>query len=235
MKPLAYIASCLLMISSSALVAAEFQNLDFEEADPAMLEIDQGDWGTSGPADTRLPRWTFWLGNVQQTVIGLNRATVDGLSTSLHDKRAFGPAFNLYPPPPFKGSFGFIFKSQIKTPDHSPSLRQTGTIPKTAKMIRVRVFGDQIKISLNGQAIDLSYQLIIGASAGRPYLPITYAFGDISTFAGKTVTLKIEPDTENAVRTFAGIDNVEFTDEIIVSSNVILIDEGDPIVLRRLK
>ncbi len=235
MKALTYISSFLLMLAAASLVAAEFQNLDFEAADSAILDQDQGDFGTSGSVEARLPNWSFWLGEVKQTLVGLNRATVDGLSTSLHDRRPFGPAFNRYPSPPFNGSFGFIFKSQIETVDQLPSLRQTGLVPKTTKMIRIRVFGDQIKLSLNGQAIDLSYQLIFGGSTRPPFLPLTYAFGDISAFAGKQVTLQIEPDRENAVRRFTGIDDIEFTDETIARSDVILIDEGDPIVLRRLK
>lgn len=223
------------MILATSLQAAGFANLDFEEADPSLLETDQGMFGTTGSTESRIPHWSFWIGNIQQFTIGNNSATIGALQTSLHDRRSFGPDFNRYPPPPFEGSFGFIFNSQVSSNDFLPSLQQSGTIPTESKMIQILVFGDPIKVYLNGQLIPLTYQLNKEIEPTPPYLPLTIAYGDISNFAGKQATLRIEPDSNNAVRTFSGIDKVQFTNELLVFSDSVLVDEGDPIVLRRLK
>ena len=102
-------------------------------------------------------------------------------------------------------------------------------------MIQIRVFGDPIKVYLNNQPIPLTYQLDASTKTKSPYLPMTIAYGNIASFAGKEVTLRIEPDTANAVRTFAGIDSIQFGNEELVFSDSVAPDEGDPIVLRRLK
>ncbi len=235
MNHLPRLLSVFLVCTISQISAAEFANLDFEQADPQLLEQDPGPFGTSGPTLTRLPHWTFWIGEEQQATVGFNRATVDGPSTSLHDLRAYGPAFNLYPSPPFQGSFGFIFRSQAASPDVLPSLRQTATIPKDAKTITIHVFGDPIRVFINDQPIPISYQLIQGGKPTPPYLPMTLAFGDISAHAGKKASLRIEPDAANSTRTFTGIDLIAFSSDVIVKPDIVLIDEGDPIVLRRLK
>ena len=235
MNRLVYLLTILITAVAPRVSAAEFSNLDFEEADPALREKDQGPFGTSGPTLSRIPHWTFWIGNKQQATVGFNLATVDGPSTSLHDRRTFGPEFNRYPSPPFQGSFGFIFKSQAASADEVPSLKQSATIPPQSRTITIHVFGDPIRVFINDQPIALSYQLIQGSPSTPPYLPMTLAFGDVSAFAGKPVSLRIAPDTENSSRTFTGIDQIAFTKNVMIKSDQVLVDEGDPIVLLRLK
>ncbi len=231
------IALVLWLTSAGFAVAAEFANLDFESAPLALATEPQGDFGTTGTVAERLPAWSFWLGQEPQTLVGHNQATVDGIRTSLHDQRPFGPPFLRYPSPPYDGNFGFLFQSQIQDPALHPSLRQTGTLPAGTQTIQIRVFGDPIRVYLNQVEIPLKYMLTSDPQSAGPYLPITYAIGEIDpAFVGKEIELRIEPDTENAIRTFSGIDNIRFLSESIVVAEVILEEnEEDPIVLRRLK
>lgn len=224
--------SLTLLCASAA--AAEFSNLDFEQANPNLSKQDQGPFGSDGLAADLIPHWSFWLGTERQSLIGHNRSTIDSPLSCLHDGRPFGVKFNRFPAPPFEGIFGFMLKSQIRDTKRLPSLRQEGTLPLGVQSIRIRVFGDPIKLFLNDQPIVLHYELI-ATKAILPYHPISMAYGDISGFGGKRVLLKIEPDAENAIRTFSGIDNIEFLHEPILLPDESIPLEDDPILLRLLK
>lgn len=215
-------------------LGATFKNLDFEMADPALLDQAQGSFGTIGSVTSRIPGWTFWLGKAQQSVVGLNRSTVGSPLTALHDRRPFGPSFNRFPAPPISGNFGFLLKTQISNLQKLPSLRQAGTVPSGTKSIQLRVFGDPIKIFIDDIAIPLGYQLVEAPDAPKSFRPVTIAYANIGSFSGKHIRLRIEPDTTKSVRTFAGIDDISFSPEAI-SNNTVSADQNDSITLRRLK
>ena len=226
----------LVMLTALAPMAfgAAFDNLDFEKADPALLEQDHGSFGTIGPVESRIPGWSFWLGTAKQSVVGLNRSTVGGPLTSLHDRRSFGASFNRFPGPPVTGNFGFLLKTQIPDLQKLPSLRQSGIIPSGSLSIQLTVFGDSVKVFINDVNIPLKYQLVDIPDTPKPFQPITIASGNIASFANKEVRLRIEPDTTRSVRTFAGIDDIKFSKDTM-DETAIAADQTDPIILRRLK
>ena len=185
--------------------------------------------------ETLLTNWTFSLGHETQSQVGFNLLSLDQILSSLHDRRPFGPRFNPFPSPPIQGDFGFIFRTQITDPSKLPSLAQKGTLPLEIRMIRIRVFGDPVKLLLNGTSIPMRYDLLPLPKEQSPYLPLTLAYANVSAFAGKEVTLRFEPDWKHAIRRFSGIDQIEFLNETLVMSESRGLDEENPIILRRLK
>jgi hypothetical protein len=152
-----------------------FQDLNFAAGTLVYNPVGQYNQIEAGPA---LPGWTASIGGVDQSTILYDVFSGSSASIALYD-----------PTTPFAG--GNYTLALIGGAGYTAALQQTGTIPASANSIQIV----SETYPLNNPIINSSAGLIIN---GQPVslLPIsvqnnglTYA-GDVSQYAGKTVTIE---------------------------------------------
>jgi hypothetical protein len=200
---------CALVAAAQALVAAPFQNLGFDGADtnhPVQIVSDGVHTNALGSAGDYIPGWQV-SPLLPQGLVGLDQfpETGFGYATLFTDQGDF---------PPVEGRFSLDI---VAGPSPPWTLTQTGDIPPDARTVNFLSYDAHFALTLDGVTVPLFYlpHLLVPTPRGLPpgySREINDVYGDISAFAGKTVTLKLTTliDTNSALEPDAGLDSIQF-------------------------
>jgi hypothetical protein len=208
MKRLALVA--ILFGATGVTEAAPFQNLGFDDADTnKVVEVITGPVPyVLGRAQDFLPGWQRsppppqeWVGIDQFPEFQIGY----GYATLFADHGEY---------PPVEGRFSLDLFADGGSPW---TLSQTGDIPLEARTVNFLGYNAHFALSLNNIDIPLVYvpHLLVLTPLGLPpgySKEINDVYGDISAFAGKTVTLKLTTliDPNSALEPDAGLDSIRF-------------------------
>jgi hypothetical protein len=191
--------------------AAEFRNLGFDEANTNNLVNVTGnpsDRILFGPATEMLPGWTIYSGtntDIRVAPVGFN--AVLG-----------GPGYVTLLTPSFTGlavTNGYSLFLQPATPnppqERPYNLVQSGDIPLGARSVRFINYGDRIDLSINNTPVGLSYDAR-GSLPNFSDVPLAFAMGDVTQFAGQNVDLRFTTSGSGPLRQY-GLDMISFSPE----------------------
>lgn len=207
MKKLSFACICSIVCSSLRLCAQPaFQNLDFESAHVPDLPPETYEYV---PFSDALPGWTGYFGTNPATTALQNTLTLGLYSVSI-----LGPDFT------FPGGGVQILDGQYsamiqagENPPNPPvptSIAQTGLVPFGSHSIQMSVWGN-LPSDINGLSVTLGGQpisLLVVAESLHNYT----VYGDVSSFAGQTLELRItaSPLPTDSNTTFE-LDDISFS------------------------
>ena len=198
---------CALVGGAQALVAAPFQNLGFDGANtnnPVEIMTNAVPPFAIGTLADLLPGWQI---SPQYPGLGVDETDVPGYGygTLVTERGDF---------PPVEGRFSLDI---VAGPSPPWTLSQTGDIPSDARTVNFLSYDAHFALTLDGVTVPLLYlpHLLIPTPRSLPpgySREINDVYGDITAFAGKTVTMALTclVDTNSALEPDAGLDSIRF-------------------------
>jgi hypothetical protein len=193
--------ACLAGLLISGGFAAEFQNLNFDEANTNNV-ID----GFLGSREDLLPGWRLFSGRREVTQGRLNLLPIGYDLAILYD-RVRGPDAGAF----VEGRFSLTLipgREEQGNVEIPYTLLQTGQVPEEARSIHFLSFFGPVEMSINGSRQHLFYN-----SSGLPP-GVVKASADLSLFSGETVELQFRTSS-TAGATGYGLESIVFSPEII--------------------
>jgi hypothetical protein len=204
-------AACL--FGAPTLIAADFQNLDFEQAlvRPAPPNYVPFDAANPISASAAIPHWTAQEDSSFLTALWGAPVALDETSVAL-----VGPGYN-----PLEGSYSINLYAMADAPDgyfKTASISQIGDVPDDARSIQLLVRGlgyiqATPEVTLNGTPISL-----IPQSAGSTAMTLA---GDVTAFAGTTATLTIKAEATPGAPGIHDFENFFYLDSIAFSAEIV--------------
>lgn len=186
-----------------------FGNLDFESVVPPLPPSGSYQFSITNA----LPRWTGYIGGVQQATVWYNTITLGDASIGLTGTNS-GMGVN-----PFQGNYfvslegGYMPGSETSGVRTAASILQVGTIPGTASSIRFYASNPNITVGFSGQDIPV---VLLGSTASYNIYG-----GDVSIFRGQTGPLRFSslvPTTTPTILVF--LDAISFSNQPVPEPSI---------------
>ena len=163
---------------TSLLLAQDFRNLDFEDANVPDLPVNQSGWASVTDA---LPSWTAYIGTNIQTSVAHNGVTLGNANVGVLGPDYLSPAFG----PEIRALEG-LYTAVLQdggTPNQGAqpaSIAQTGLIPSWAKSVQF-----EGTLQLGGPTFKDNLAVMVGGQ-NEAIVPLGNNFYtcDVSAFAG---------------------------------------------------
>ncbi len=207
--------SIILLICSSCAwggLGAPFEDLGFDEANTNNLVTGGPGLGTGTIGDL-LPGWRLQLATGPYTDLLWVNLEASGLGlASLYNRNnnALGFPQTHFP---VSGIYSFAMYPSYGINGGGPYtpfiLSQKGDVPANAQTLHFTIYGSPFEVRANDSLLSVSYTQ--GPPTTDPNTRMSEAVGDISAFAGQTVTLKFTTlDTDGFTTFVNGLDSIYF-------------------------
>lgn len=213
-KPIA-ISSVVLLAALSAR-AQGFQNLNFEQANPA-VDLSGPFYPENVTAASALPGWTAYYDNIQQSDIYQNVVSSGAVTVSI-----FGPNYpasgSIYGVGIIDGNYTAMLESGSfpnTLGQVSASIAQTGRIPPSTESLQFKMWSSLGPWSVTFKGVTLD-PIVIGGGNGY----VLYG-ADVSSFSGQTGSLEFNAfPPPNLGATYIGLDDITFSTQAIPEPTV---------------
>jgi hypothetical protein len=211
------ILSLILMLEASSMYAQQaFKNLNFEQANPA---IDPG--GEFYPYDvtaaSALPKWTVYLGTVQQADVLQNTYAINQASVDI-----FGPNYPAAGPGPgvIDGNYSVMLQAgnyPDSPTDVGASIAQAGLVPSTAQSLEFKAYpgtpSTEFSVSLNGNNLT---PVVLGSGVNYTL----YGVG-VSSYAGTVQELEFTSLFTDGRTSEFGLDDIVFSPNAVPEPDMV--------------
>lgn len=220
-----------IVLLSVVSVHAQFQDLNFERADP-VIDPTGPVYPYDVTAMSALPGWTVYLGNVQQADVLQNLSTLNQASVDI-----FGPSYPAAGPDGpgvIDGDYSVLLQAgnyPNSPQDVNASIVEGGLIPASAQSLQFEAYlgtpSTEFSVSINGNILT---PVVIGTGANY-----TLYGADISSYAGTIAGLEFSALFTDGRTSEFGLDDISFSPNAVPEPGVVALTAFSGILLSAQK
>jgi hypothetical protein len=197
----------------------QFQDLDFEQANP-VIDLRSPFYPNGVTASSALPGWTAYLGNVPQTDVLQNRSTIDEASVDI-----FGPNYPAaeqspdFIPGTIDGNYSVLLQAgniPETLTDINASIAQLGFVPATAQSLEFKTYmtpTTEFSVSIDGNSLT---PVILGNNANYTLYGI-----NIPSYAGQPIELEFTALFNESGPSWLGLDDIAFSPNVVPEPSMV--------------